>query len=52
MGICDVGVNLGGRNIGMAKKRLDGTKIGAVHKKVSSKTMAESMWRNVFCYAG
>lgn len=31
MGIGNVGVNLGGRNIGVAEQRLDGAEVCAVH---------------------
>ena len=31
MRVSDMGINLSGGNIGMAKKNLDGAQVGAVH---------------------
>ena len=48
----DMSVNLGGRNVGVAKHGLDGAEVGAVHEKVSSEAVAESVRRNMFRNAG
>lgn len=39
MGIGDVGVNLGGGNVGVTEERLDRAQVGAVHKEVGGKAV-------------
>lgn len=48
----DVSINLGGSNIAMAKQRLDGSQISTVHQQVGGKTVAHSMWADMFRNAG
>ena len=48
MSVGDVGVNLGGGNVGMAKHGLDGTNVGAIHEKVGGERMAQGMGADVF----
>ena len=45
-------INLGGADVGMAKEGLNGAEIGAVHKEVCGKRMAESVGSDVFGDAG
>ena len=52
MRVSDVSINLGGRNVGMAKHSLDRAKIGAVHKEIGSEGMAKSVGRDVLGNAG
>ena len=47
MGISNVGVNLGCRNVGVAEQGLDGAEVCAVHEKVCSERVAERMRGNV-----
>ena len=37
----DVGIDLSGRDVGVAEHFLNGTKIGAVHKQIGRKLVAE-----------
>ena len=39
----DVGVDLGGGDVGVAKQSLDGTEIGAVHEQVSGEAVTEGV---------
>ena len=41
----DVGINLRGRNIGVAKQQLDNSQIGAVIQQVRGERMTQSMRR-------
>jgi len=52
MGVRDVCIDLSSRNVAVTKERLDGANVGAVHKKVSSKTVPKGMRRDVFSDAG
>ena len=52
MRIRDVGVDLRGGNVGVAKEGLDGTEVGAVHKEVGGKGMAQSVWADMLGDAG
>ena len=52
MMIRDVGIDLGGRNIGVAKKRLNRAKVCAVHEEVRSEGMPERVWTDMFGDAG
>lgn len=47
MGVGDVGVNLSGADVGMSKKSLDGSKIGAVHEKVGCERVTKGMRSNM-----
>lgn len=47
MGVGDVGVNLGGGDVGVAEERLDGAKIGAIHEEVSGEAVAEGVGSDV-----
>ena len=46
--IGQVGIDLGGRNIGVAQKRLDRTQVGAVYKKVGGKRVSDLMGVDFF----
>lgn len=48
----DVGVDLGGGDVGVAEHGLDGTDVGAVHEQVGGEAMAKSMRRDVLGNAG
>ena len=52
VGVGDMSVNLSGANISMTKHGLNAAKIGAVHEKVGSKRVAQSVGCDVFSYAG
>jgi hypothetical protein len=52
MRIGDVGVDLSRADVSVAKKRLDGADVGAVHEQVGSERVAESVGSDVFCDAG
>ena len=43
VGVGDVGVNLGSGDVGMAEHGLDRTQVGAIHEKVSSEAVAQSV---------
>ncbi len=40
MSVGDVGVNLGGGNVGVTKHRLNGADVSAIHEKVGGERMA------------
>ena len=48
MGVGDVGVNLGGTNIGVAEHGLNRAKVSAVHKEVGGERVAQGVWCDVF----
>ena len=48
----DVGVNLGGADVGVAEHGLDGTEVGAVHEEVSGERVTEGVGGDVFGDAG
>lgn len=48
----DVGVDLGGRDVGVAEEGLDGAKVGAVHKEVGGEGVAQGVGGDVFGDAG
>ena len=48
MRICDVGVNLGGADVGVAEESLDGANVGAIHEEIGSKGVTESVRTDVF----
>lgn len=50
--ICEVGINLGGADVGVAEEALDGAEIGAVHEEIGSEGMTESMGSDVLGDAG
>ncbi len=52
VGVGDVGVDLGGGDVGVAEHGLDGAEIGAIHKEVGGKTMAESVRGDMLGDAG
>ena len=39
----NVGIDLGGADIGVAEHSLDGANIGAIHEKISRKAVTQSM---------
>ena len=50
--IGDVSVDLGGGNVGVTEKGLDGTQVGTIHKKIGGKTVTQSMRSDMFGDAG
>ena len=52
VGVGDVGVDLGGTDVGMAEHGLDGAKVGAIHKQISSETVAKRVRRDVLSDTG
>ena len=52
MMIRDVGIDLGGRNIGVAEQGLNRTKVCAIHEKVRSEGMPERVWTDMLGDAG
>ncbi len=52
VGVGDVGVDLGGGDVGMAEHGLDGADVGAVHEEVGGKAVAEGVGGDVFGDAG
>ena len=52
VGVGDVGVNLGGGDVGVAEKSLDGAEVCAVHEEVCGERVAESVRSDVFGDAG
>ena len=52
MGVGDVGVDLGGGDVGMAEHGLDGAEVGAVHEEVGSKRVAQGVRADVLGDAG
>ena len=48
----DVGVDLGGGDVGVAEQGLDGAEVGAVHEKVGSEAVAEGVGGNMLGDAG
>ena len=52
MSVCDVGVNLGSADVGMAKERLDRAEIGTIHEKVGGERVAESVRSDMLGNAG
>ena len=48
MCVCDVGVDLGGRNIGVAEHGLDGAEVCAVHEEISGERMSEGVRGDMF----
>ncbi len=48
----DMGVDLGGGDVGVAEHGLDGAEVSAVHKEIGGEAMAESVGRDVLCDAG
>lgn len=52
MGVRDVCVDLGGADVAVAEEGLDGADVGAVHEKVGSEAVAESVGGDVLGDAG
>lgn len=52
VGVGDVGIDLGSGDVGVAEHGLDGAEIGAIHKEVGGKTMAESVRGDMLGDAG
>ena len=52
VGVGDVGVDLGGGDVGVAEHGLDGAEVGAVHEKVGGEGVSEGVWGDVFGDAG
>lgn len=52
VGVGDVGVDLGGANVGMAEHGLDGADVGAIHEKVGCERVTESVRGNMLRDAG
>lgn len=48
----DVGVDLGGGDVGVAEETLDGAEVGTVHKEVGGEGVAERVGSDVFGDAG
>ena len=44
----NVGINLGGRNINMAKHHLDGSQIGTTFEEVTGKRVPQTVRRDFF----
>lgn len=43
-----MGIDLGGSNVSVTEKTLNGTQVGAIHEKVGGKTMAEGVRGDMF----
>lgn len=52
VGVGDVGIDLGGGDVGVAEHGLDGADVGAVHEEVGGEAVAESVGRNMLRDAG
>lgn len=52
VGVGDVGVDLGGGDVGVAEEALDGADVGAVHEEVSGEGVSEGVRGDVFGDAG
>lgn len=52
VGVGDVGVDLGGGDVGVAEDGLDGAEVGAVHEEVGGEGVAEGVGGDVFGDAG
>ena len=52
MWVGDVGVNLGGADVGVAEEGLDGADVGAVHEEVGGEGVAEGVRSDVLGDAG
>ena len=52
MGVGDVGVDLGGGDVGVAEERLNGAEVSAVHEKVSGEAVAKGVGADVLGDAG
>lgn len=48
MGVGDMGVDLGGADVGVAEERLDRAEVGAVDEEIGGEGMAEGVRGNVF----
>lgn len=48
----DVSVDLGGRDVGVAKHGLDGAEIGAIHEEIGGEAVTEGVGGDVLCDAG
>lgn len=46
--VSDVGVDLGGGNVGMTEHHLDTADVCTVGKEISRERVAEDMWRHFF----
>lgn len=51
MRVGDVGVDLGGGDVGVAEHGLDGAEVGAVHEEVGGEAVAEGVGGDVLCDA-
>lgn len=52
VGVGDVGVDLGGADVGVAEHGLDGAEVGAVHEEVGGEAVTEGVGGDVFRDAG
>ena len=52
LAVSDVGIDLGGGDIGMTQKNLNRTDVSSVFQKVGGKTMAQSVRADFFGNAG
>lgn len=52
VGVSDVGVDLGGGDVGVTEHGLDRANVGAVHEEVGGETVTEGVRGDVFCDAG
>jgi len=50
--LIDVGINLGGCNVGVTKHELHRTQICTMAQEVSCKRVTDHMWRNIFFDTG
>lgn len=48
VGVGDVGIDLGGGDVGVAEHGLDGAKVGAVHEEIGGEAVAEGVGGDVF----
>lgn len=52
MRVGDVGVDLGGGDVAVAKHLLNAAQIRPIHQQISGKTVTQGMWADVFGDAG
>lgn len=52
VGVGDVGIDLGGGDVGVAEHGLDGAKVGTIHEEIGGEAVAEGVRRDVLRDAG
>lgn len=52
VGVGDVGVDLGGGDVGVAEEGLDGAEVGAVHEEIGGEAVAKGVGADVLGDAG